>query len=59
MKPPAALRQECGTFNYNDWCQFCRERRSLAGVHIPYACKLLLQELQAMNIMPRLGLQRL
>ena len=41
------------------WCNRpdCQQLRAkVCQVHIPYACKLLFQELQAMNIVPRLKL---
>uniref|UniRef100_A0A1I7WR67 DNA-directed RNA polymerase subunit beta n=1 Tax=Heterorhabditis bacteriophora TaxID=37862 RepID=A0A1I7WR67_HETBA len=40
----------------NRWCQRCRSSKSLANIKIPYACKLLFQELQSMNIVPKLDL---
>jgi DNA-directed RNA polymerase II subunit RPB2 len=52
--------KECGMISaYNDnerihHCLTCENRVSFARVEIPYSCKLLFQELNAMNIAPRL-----
>ena len=45
---------QCGLIARPGWCQTCRTREHLRQLEIPYACKLLFQELQAMNIVPRL-----
>ena len=39
-------------------CQFCKSSRDVSSIKVPYAFKLLIQELQAMNIVPRLLLDR-
>lgn len=52
--------KKCGlTASYNDemhihLCHVCDNRTDFAYVEIPYACKLLFQELNTMNIAPRL-----
>lgn len=46
----------CGFLGYQKWCHYCRSSKALASVQMPYAYKLLLQELQAMGIEPRLKL---
>lgn len=47
----------CGLLGYEDWCQRCERADSVKRLKIPYACKLLFQELQAMNVVPRLRLE--
>eukprot|EP00730_Choanoeca_flexa_P002715 TRINITY_DN11144_c0_g1_i2.p1 TRINITY_DN11144_c0_g1~~TRINITY_DN11144_c0_g1_i2.p1 ORF type:complete len:1157 (+),score=338.60 TRINITY_DN11144_c0_g1_i2:119-3589(+) len=47
----------CGLLGYAGWCQFCKSSRHISKLQLPYACKLLFQELQSMNIVPRLTLQ--
>lgn len=49
--------QKCGLIGYQGWCQYCRSGLLMTTLTIPYAAKLLFQELQAMNIVPRLVLQ--
>jgi DNA-directed RNA polymerase II subunit RPB2 len=52
--------KKCGLIaSYNDklhihHCRVCDNRADFAYVEIPYACKLLFQELNTMNIAPRL-----
>eukprot|EP01114_Cavostelium_apophysatum_P020204 TRINITY_DN6708_c0_g1_i4.p1 TRINITY_DN6708_c0_g1~~TRINITY_DN6708_c0_g1_i4.p1 ORF type:complete len:1163 (+),score=317.41 TRINITY_DN6708_c0_g1_i4:32-3520(+) len=49
--------KQCGLLGYAGWCQFCRSSQNVTSLKIPYACKLLLQELQSMNIATRLTLE--
>lgn len=46
----------CGLLGYQKWCPCCQSSRTLASIQVPYAYKLLLQELQSMNIQPKLKL---
>ena len=48
--------EKCGLIGHPSWCQSCRTREHLRTIEIPYAFKLLVQELQSMNIVPRLQL---
>jgi len=48
--------QTCGLLGYPGWCNYCKSSRDVSALKIPYACKLLFQELQSMNIVPRLEL---
>ncbi|KAI9563545.1 hypothetical protein GHT06_011008 [Daphnia sinensis] len=49
---------QCGLMGYFGWCHYCKSSASVSSIRIPYACKLLFQELQAMNIAPRLKLDK-
>ena len=53
----ANVCMKCGLLQYQNWCQYCRSGEEVADIRIPYACKLLFQELQSMNVTPRLRLQ--
>ena len=59
-KYQAYICKKCGLIaSYNDQmhihrCRTCDNRTDFAYVEIPYACKLLFQELVTMNIAPRL-----
>lgn len=48
----------CGLIGYCGWCKYCESSKAIATLKIPYACKLLFQELMSMNIVPRLSLKR-
>lgn len=48
---------KCGLVGYMDWCQYCQNGSDMGMLKIPYACKLLFQELQGMNIVPRLNME--
>lgn len=48
---------KCGLMAYSGWCHSCRSSSCVSTISIPYACKLLFQELQSMNIVPRLTLK--
>ena len=52
----AYVCEQCGLLARPGWCQNCRTREYVREIQIPYACKLLFQELQSMNICPRLTL---
>ncbi|KAI8391025.1 DNA-directed RNA polymerase III subunit RPC2 [Radiomyces spectabilis] len=45
---------KCGLIGYAGWCQYCKSSKNVKTMQIPYAAKLLFQELMAMNISPRM-----
>ena len=47
---------QCGLMGYNSWCTSCKSSEYIIKMTIPYAAKLLFQELLSMNIAPRLKL---
>ena len=47
---------KCGLMGYNSWCTTCKSSENVIKMTIPYAAKLLFQELLSMNIAPRLRL---
>jgi DNA-directed RNA polymerase III subunit RPC2 len=53
----ANVCENCGLLGYEGWCQRCRSGEKVSSIRLPYACKLLFQELQSMNIATRLRLQ--
>ncbi|EGP90077.1 DNA-directed RNA polymerase III subunit RET1 [Zymoseptoria tritici IPO323] len=48
--------QNCGMMGYNNWCQSCSSSRSVVRMTMPYAAKLLIQELMSMNVKASLQL---
>ncbi|XP_047315240.1 DNA-directed RNA polymerase III subunit 2 [Impatiens glandulifera] len=55
--------QKCGLLGYYNYklkinvCSTCKTGENVCSMKLPYACKLLFQELQSMNIVPRLKLK--
>lgn len=54
--------RKCGLLGYYNhklrtaFCSACKNCENLSTMTLPYACKLLFQELQSMNVVPRLKL---
>ena len=46
----------CGLIGYSSYCKFCNTYEKVHTVKVPYACKLLFQEMMSMNIVPRIKL---
>ncbi|CRH03696.1 DNA-directed RNA polymerase III subunit, putative [Plasmodium relictum] len=44
----------CGMMGYDLYCTFCKKCDKNVVVKMPYACKLLFQELQTMNVFPKI-----
>lgn len=47
----------CGRLAYSGWCHACHSSASVSTIAVPYACKLLFQEMTSMNMVPRLMLR--
>ncbi|KAL7157927.1 hypothetical protein ABFS83_02G108700 [Erythranthe nasuta] len=54
--------RKCGLLGYYNFklktgiCSTCKNGDNISTMKLPYACKLLIQELQSMNVVPRLKL---
>jgi DNA-directed RNA polymerase III subunit RPC2 len=53
----ANVCEVCGLIGYNGYCTECRSKENIRIVRMPYACKLLFQELMSMGIAPRIRVQ--
>jgi DNA-directed RNA polymerase III subunit RPC2 len=49
--------ENCGLMGYHGWCQTCKSSRGVTRMTMPYAAKLLVQELLSMNVLVRLKLE--
>ena len=49
--------QKCGLIGQTGWCNACKSGRGVVTLRLPYACKLLFQELMGMNVCPRLKVE--
>jgi len=49
--------ETCGMMGYQGYCQTCRKTQGVVKMTIPYAAKLLIQELLSMNVSARLRLR--
>ncbi|KAF2097343.1 putative DNA-directed RNA polymerase III subunit RPC2 [Rhizodiscina lignyota] len=47
----------CGMMGYNGWCQTCKSGQGVRKLMLPYAAKLLMQELLSMNVKTTLKLE--
>jgi len=47
----------CGQMGSSGWCRVCDDERGVRKLTVPYAAKLLIQELGAMNIKVTIGLE--
>lgn len=52
----ASVCEECGFIGAKDRCEYCQSGQAVIKVKMPYACKLLFQELMAMGILPKIKL---
>ncbi|ETW48342.1 hypothetical protein PFMALIP_03610 [Plasmodium falciparum MaliPS096_E11] len=46
--------EDCGMMGYDLYCTFCKKCDKNIVIQMPYACKLLFQELQTMNVFPKI-----
>lgn len=51
------LCENCGLMGYSNWCTTCQSSKSVTKMQIPYAAKLLIQELLSMNVLCRIRLE--
>lgn len=49
--------EKCGFPGYQGYCHFCRSSNHISNLTIPYACKLMMQELTSMGVAPRMKLR--
>ena len=49
--------RKCGLIGQTGWCNACKSGRNVVTLRLPYACKLLFQELLGMNVCPRLKVE--
>ncbi|KAK5108885.1 DNA-directed RNA polymerase III subunit [Meristemomyces frigidus] len=49
--------ETCGMMGYNNWCQSCESSGGVVKMTMPYAAKLLIQELMSMNVKASLQLE--
>ncbi|KAL8274805.1 hypothetical protein Esti_001280 [Eimeria stiedai] len=54
----ATVCTRCGLIGAGGWCSMCKSAGQTATVQMPYACKLLFQELMSMNVCPRISLKQ-
>ena len=54
---PVNVCQRCGLLGYNGYCSYCKSSKQVSNLTVPYATKLLFQELMAMQVVPRLVLE--
>jgi len=45
-----AACEECGLLGYNGWCTYCKSSKKMATLTIPYAAKLLFQEVSGLSL---------
>jgi DNA-directed RNA polymerase III subunit RPC2 len=50
----ASVCNQCGLIGYKGYCPECKSREQVKTVRMPYACKLLFQELMSMSSAPRI-----
>ncbi|KAK5001869.1 DNA-directed RNA polymerase III complex subunit Rpc2, partial [Cryomyces antarcticus] len=49
--------ETCGMMGYHNWCQTCKSSKGVIRMTVPYAAKLLIQELLSMNVKAALKLE--
>lgn len=49
--------QKCGQMGSMGWCSVCESEKSVRNITMPYAAKLLIQELGSMNVKVVIGLE--
>ncbi|KAL7421638.1 DNA-directed RNA polymerase III complex subunit Rpc2 [Cryptotrichosporon argae] len=53
----AQVCEGCGMFGYANWCPMCKSGKNIVGLKMPYAARLMLNELLGMNIQCKLMME--